>query len=185
VSSKVDEPGGRDYVAPPSTKWYDGSHQPGAGPATAPDSAPPRDSGAGSGSAPEAKSGTGGPAEHTGTPAGASTLLTRSGGAAGSTPGGTKQVQVSSGVMATNLVESHEPDYPRLAKLSHLEGPVVMEVLISDRGTVDRINVVKGHRLLRGAAMDAVKNWKYRPYTVNGEPVDVSTTVTVNFSLDQ
>lgn len=92
-------------------------------------------------------------------------------------------ISVSSGVMAANLIESQPPNYPRLAKLAHIQGPVVLQVFISKDGTVDHVNAVKGHRLLRGAAKDAVKRWKYRPYLANGRPVEVATIVTVDFSL--
>ena len=92
-------------------------------------------------------------------------------------------ITVSSGVMAANLIESRPPDYPRLAKLAHIQGPVVLQVFISRRGTVDHINAVKGHRLLRSAAKNAVKHWRYRPYLLNGRPIEVATMVTVNFNL--
>jgi TonB family protein len=94
-------------------------------------------------------------------------------------------IRVSSGVMATNLIESQPPNYPRLAKLTHIQGPVVLQVFISKDGTVDHVNAVKGHRLLRGAAKNAVQRWRYRPYLVNGRPVEVATIVTVDFSLDK
>jgi protein TonB len=96
-----------------------------------------------------------------------------------------RQVRVSSGVMASNLVESSVPDYPKLARLTGLQGPVVLEVVISDRGTVDHVDVVKGHHLLRAAAESAVKHWRYRPYLLDGRPVEVATTVTVDFKLDR
>ncbi|CAN5401755.1 hypothetical protein BH10ACI4_BH10ACI4_12570 [soil metagenome] len=96
---------------------------------------------------------------------------------------GLRQVRVSSGVMATNLVRSSPPEYPVLARLTRQQGPVVMQVFISNRGTVDHVNVVKGHHILRGAAVSAVRSWKYRPYYVNGRPVEVATMVTVDFKL--
>jgi TonB family protein len=100
--------------------------------------------------------------------------------------GGWKQgISVSSGVMASNLIDSEPPSYPRLAKLTHIQGQVVLQVFISKDGTVDHINAVKGHRLLRGAAKNAVKHWRYRPYLVNGRPVEVATIVTVDFNLDK
>lgn len=100
--------------------------------------------------------------------------------------GGWKQgISVSSGVMASNLIDSEPPSYPRLAKLTHIQGQVVLQVFISKDGTVDHVNAVKGHRFLRGAAKDAVKHWRYRPYLVNGRPVEVATIVTVDFNLDK
>ncbi len=94
-----------------------------------------------------------------------------------------RPVNVSSGVMAANLVSAPQPSYPRLASLTRTEGNVVMEAVISKDGTVEQVHVIKGHRLLRGAAKSAVRNWKYRPYKVGGVPVDVATTVSVDFNL--
>lgn len=96
-----------------------------------------------------------------------------------------RQVEVSPGVMAANLVESPKPGYPALAKLSRVKGPVVMEVVIGKDGGVDRISGTKGPRLLRGAAVNAVKQWRYKPYLVNGKPVDVATKVTVEFGQEK
>ena len=92
-------------------------------------------------------------------------------------------VNVSSGVMAANLVSAPKPSYPALASLTRMQGNVVMEAVISKDGTVQQLHVIKGHRLLRGAAKNAVRNWRYRPYKVDGVPVDVATTVSVDFSL--
>lgn len=91
-------------------------------------------------------------------------------------------VNVSSGVMAANLISSPKPDYPKLASLTRMRGDVVMLAVISKDGTVKDLHVIQGHRLLRGAAKKAVRNWRYRPYKINGVPVDVSTLVRVDFS---
>jgi TonB family protein len=92
-------------------------------------------------------------------------------------------VDVSPGVMAANLLSAPQPSYPKLASLTRTQGNVVMEAVISKDGTVEQLHVIKGHRLLRGAAKNAVRNWKYRPYKVGGVPVDVATTVSVDFNL--
>lgn len=92
-------------------------------------------------------------------------------------------VNVSSGVMAANLVSGPKPSYPTLASLTRTQGNVVMQAVISKDGTVEELHVIKGHRLLRGAAKNAVRNWRYRPYKVDGVPVEVATTVSVDFSL--
>jgi TonB family protein len=94
-----------------------------------------------------------------------------------------RPVDVSAGVMAANLVSAPEPSYPKLASLTRTQGNVVMEAVISKDGTVEEVHVIKGHRLLRGAAKNAVRKWRYRPYKVDGVPVDVATTVSVDFSL--
>jgi len=92
-------------------------------------------------------------------------------------------VNVSSGVMAANLLEAPMPTYPRLASLTHMQGNVVMQAIISKDGTVESVHVIKGHRLLRNAATNAVRTWQYRPYLVNGRPVEVATIVSVDFTL--
>ena len=89
---------------------------------------------------------------------------------------------VSPDVMAANLLLSPSPAYPQMAKLTHQQGPVVVQAVISKDGKVDNVHVVKGHVLLRHAATTAVMNWRYRPYVLNGQPVNVATTITVNFS---
>ncbi len=92
-------------------------------------------------------------------------------------------VDVSSGVMAANLVSAPKPSYPALASLTRTQGSVLMRAVISRDGSVEHVQVIEGHRLLRGAAKSAVRNWRYRPYKMNGVPVDVATTVSVDFKL--
>jgi TonB family protein len=89
---------------------------------------------------------------------------------------------VSSDVMAANLVSGQKPSYPLLANLTHMQGSVVMQAVISKDGTVEHLHVIKGHRLLRNAAKNAVQSWRYRPYKVDGVPVEVATVVSVDFS---
>jgi TonB family protein len=100
-----------------------------------------------------------------------------------SAPLSNRPVDVSSGVMAANLLSAPKPSYPRLASLMRTEGSVVMHAVISKEGTVEEVRVIKGHRLLRGAAKNAVRSWRYRPYKVGGVPVEVATTVSVDFNL--
>jgi TonB family protein len=64
-----------------------------------------------------------------------------------------------------------------------MQGNVVMQAIISRNGTVESVHVIKGHRLLRGAATSAVRAWRYRPYLINGRPVEVATIVSVDFTL--
>ncbi len=99
-----------------------------------------------------------------------------------SEPGSNHLVNVSSGVMEANLVSGPKPSYPILASLAHMQGNVVMQAVISKDGTVEHLEVIKGHHLLRGAAKNAVRNWRYRPYKIDGVPVEVATTVTVDFN---
>ena len=92
-------------------------------------------------------------------------------------------VNVSSGVMAGNLVLAPKPSYPVFASLTRMQGNVVMRAVISKDGSVERLQVIQGHHLLRGAAKRAVQNWRYRPYKIDGVPVEVATIVSVDFSL--
>jgi protein TonB len=92
-------------------------------------------------------------------------------------------VGLSSGMMTANLLESHPPLYPELARLTHVQGPVVLEAIVSGHGTVESVHVIKGPYLLRGAASNAVRTWRYKPYISNGRPAKVATIVTVDFIL--
>jgi hypothetical protein len=100
-----------------------------------------------------------------------------------SAPLSNRRVNVSSGVMAANLLSDPKPSYPVLASLTHTQGDVVMQAVISKNGTVEHLHVIKGHRLLRGAAKSAVRTWRYRPYKIDGVPVEVATIVSVDFTL--
>ena len=92
---------------------------------------------------------------------------------------------VVSQVMAGNLIRRVEPQYPAIARQIHLEGTVVLNAIISREGNIERVDVASGPALLAGAAREAVRQWKYRPYLLNGEPVEVETQVTVNFVMGQ
>jgi TonB family protein len=94
-------------------------------------------------------------------------------------------VRVNPSVMDENLIVQRVPAYPESAKLSGVEGDVVMQALISKEGTVKRVHVMEGDSRLRSAAEEAVYKWRYRPYVLHGRPVEVATTVTVNFNLDR
>lgn len=101
-------------------------------------------------------------------------------------PGSSRSVDavaVPAAVMQSNLITSRVPAYPAEAKAEHVEGKVVLQASISKEGVVDDLRVVDGDPMLRNAAIDAVSKWHYRPYVVNGRPVDVSTTIRVDFRL--
>ena len=93
-------------------------------------------------------------------------------------------VRVAPSVMESNLIISRVPAYPESAKAEGVQGSVVMQVIISTDGLVKHVSVIRGDPRLRSAATDAVYKWRYRPYLLNGRPVDVATTVTVDFDLD-
>lgn len=91
-------------------------------------------------------------------------------------------VRMSAGVAETKLVKKVEPVWPQLEKLN-IQGTVVLYVRLSTEGKVEFIKVISGHPMLVQAAMDAVKQWEYRPTLLNGQPAKVETTVVVPFSL--
>ncbi len=93
------------------------------------------------------------------------------------------RVRVSQGVSQGLLVHKVTPQYPPLAKQARIQGVVVLQALIGKDGTITGLHVVSGHPMLTNAALEAVKEWKYKPYYLNGEPVEVETTINVNFSL--
>lgn len=95
------------------------------------------------------------------------------------------RVNVPSAIMASRLDSARLPVYPRTASLIHLQGVVVLQAYIGKNGTVQSVKPLGGHRLLRGAAVDAVRKWHYRPYFVDGHPVEVSTVVSVDFLLNR
>lgn len=94
-------------------------------------------------------------------------------------------VRVSSAVMDDHLIASRVPVYPETAKIDGIEGSVVMQAIISTDGTVKRVHVLQGDSHLRSAAVEAAYKRLYRPYFLNGRPVDVATTITVDFELDR
>ena len=94
-----------------------------------------------------------------------------------------QRVRVSAGVQQGNLVNQVKPAYPQIAKNARIQGAVVLQAEISKQGTIENLRVISGHPMLVPAALDAVKQWRYKPYYLNGEPVAVETTITVNFTL--
>ena len=77
------------------------------------------------------------------------------------------------------------PEYPLIAKATHTQGTVVLQATISRQGTIENLRVTSGPLMLQQAAVDAVRTWRYRPYLLNGDPVEVETTVNVIFTLQQ
>lgn len=94
-----------------------------------------------------------------------------------------KAVRISGGVMAGQLVTKVQPAYPADAKAAGVSGMVVLHVIVGKDGTVENLQVISGPEMLQKSAMDAVTQWTYKPYLLNGEPVQVDTTVTVMFTL--
>jgi protein TonB len=81
------------------------------------------------------------------------------------------------------LVHRVEPVYPRLAIPARIQGRVILRAVIDREGNVTALTLVNGHPMLSQAAIDAVRQWRYRPYVLNGQTVEVETQITVNFSL--
>jgi protein TonB len=82
-----------------------------------------------------------------------------------------------------NLLHRVQPVYPTLARQARIQGAVELRAIISKTGTIENLVVVRGHPMLAPAAVEAVKQWRYRPYLLNGEPIEVETEITVNFTL--
>ena len=84
---------------------------------------------------------------------------------------------------AGNLVYRVQPQYPEIARQARIQGPVQLRAIISKSGTIENLVVESGPPMLVRAAINAVRQWRYRPYLLNGEPVEVETEITVNFVL--
>ena len=102
---------------------------------------------------------------------------------ADSAPGGIRQIPISASVAQSNLISAVPPVYPPIAKAARVSGTVVLMALISKTGDIENLRIVSGPPMLQSAALDAVRQWRYRPYLLNGEPVEVATTVNVVFNL--
>jgi protein TonB len=96
----------------------------------------------------------------------------------------TGPARISGGVMAGSLINKVTPNYPPIARAAHVGGTVVLHAIISKTGTIESLQAISGPDMLKGAALDAVRQWRYKPYLLNGEPTEVDTTITVNFNLN-
>src|ERR1700726_2719313 len=94
-----------------------------------------------------------------------------------------QRVRVSAGVTSGLLVKKVQPVYPPLARQARIQGTVLLRAQIGKDGSIQNLQLVSGHPMLVQSALDAVKQWKYKPYLLNGEPVEVDTEVQVNFTL--
>ena len=92
-------------------------------------------------------------------------------------------VNISQGVSQGLILKKVQPAYPSQALAMRIQGPVELQAMISKTGNITNVNVVSGQPLLARAATDAVRQWKYKPYYLNGQPVEVQTQITVNFRL--
>src|SRR5580692_9740522 len=94
-----------------------------------------------------------------------------------------QRIRVSQGVSTGLLIRKVQPNYPQLAKQARIQGHVILQAEISKDGTIQNLQLISGHPMLAPAAIEAVKQWRYKPYLLNGEPVAVETQVDVIFSL--
>jgi protein TonB len=94
-----------------------------------------------------------------------------------------QKLRVSSGVAEGLKIHDVTPTYPQMARIAHIQGDVLLQATISKSGVIENLHGVQGHPILIQAAMDAVKQWKYKPYILNGEPVEVETTIKVQFHM--
>lgn len=97
----------------------------------------------------------------------------------------TGPLKVGGNVQAARIVNRVQPIYPPLARQTRISGTVRLHAIIGKDGTIQQLEVQSGHPLLQQAALDAVRQWRYQPTLLNGEPVEVDTTIDVIFSLNQ
>jgi len=90
-----------------------------------------------------------------------------------------------SAMMEGSLIHPIDPSYPPIAKAAGIQGSVILAAVIGRDGSVQNLQVVSGHPLLVQAALNAVSQWRYRPYILNGAPIEVDTRITVNFILSR
>jgi len=94
-----------------------------------------------------------------------------------------QRITIGGNVQQAKAIERTQPQYPAIAKAAHVQGTVVLHAIIAKDGTVQQLQLMSGPPLLVNAAMEAVRQWRYQPTLLNGEPVEVDTTIQVVFSL--
>jgi len=95
-----------------------------------------------------------------------------------------KRIRISQGVTQGMVLSRIEPVYPKIALSARITGVVVLHAIINQQGTIHELQVVSGHPVLIPAAVAAVRQWTYRPFLLNGEPVEIETYITVTFRID-
>jgi len=96
-----------------------------------------------------------------------------------------KQIRVGGNVQAAKLLNQPKPQYPPLARQARIQGVVRFNAIIGKDGSIANLTLVSGHPLLVPSATEAVRQWRYQPTLLNGEPVEVVTQIDVNFTLSQ
>jgi periplasmic protein TonB len=98
-------------------------------------------------------------------------------------PAAPQRVKQGGNVTAASIITQTRPVYPPLARQARIQGNVVLHAIIDKDGKVAQLEVISGHPLLVQSALDAVRQWLYKPTLLNGDPVEVDTTITVSFTL--
>src|SRR5580704_13895092 len=98
-------------------------------------------------------------------------------------PAAPQRIRVGGNVEQGAILNRTTPEYPAIAKVAHISGTVVLHAIIAKDGTIQELEFVSGPPMLVKSAMDAVKQWRYKPYLLNGDPVEVETTINVDFSF--
>ncbi len=99
------------------------------------------------------------------------------------TPGDPGKIRIPRAVGEEHLIHRVDPPYPQMAKIAHIQGNVVLQCMIDQQGNIAAVKAISGHPILIQAALDAVKQWKYKPFLINGQAVSIETTVTVTFHM--
>jgi periplasmic protein TonB len=94
-------------------------------------------------------------------------------------------LRIGGNVMAAKIINQTRPIYPQIAKMAHVSGTVVLHAIIAEDGSIQQLSVISGPALLQQAALSAVRQWRYQPTTLNGQPVKVDTTISVVFDLGE
>ena len=92
--------------------------------------------------------------------------------------------RIGGDVAQANLISSAEAGISRVGQAARVQGVVLLQATISKEGTIEDLKVISGHPLLNEAAIEAVRQWRYKPQMLNGQPIEVITTITVNFTFE-
>ena len=95
------------------------------------------------------------------------------------------RVRIGGNVQDAMVISRKIPEYPAMARTMRIEGKVVFQAVIGTAGTIQQLQLISGHPMLVQAAMDAVRQWRYRPTMLNGDPIEVDTVISVSFTLNR
>jgi TonB family protein len=101
------------------------------------------------------------------------------------TPQTNGTLTVPASVVAENILTKVAPKYPDAAKKARIQGKVLLEAVLGKDGSIENLRVISGPKELQESSLDAVRQWTYKPYLLNGDPVEIKTTISVIYSLGQ